>query len=239
VFPPIFVLLAYTVLFFSALGAALMSSGLDRLLANPGDPRAMAEIQALASGPLVRGVTLGYTVVQMILDSFFHGGIVRMRIAAARGEVVRMADMFSGASSFGSMLGLRFVIGAPSLVASALLVVAGALHQPALAEASTALSYVYLLAWLVAVPFGLAFADYFIVDRGQGPFQALRSAFAAPAGDRGNVFGFVLVAGLIAFAGFFACCLGAAASVPYATVCIAVLYTRLTNTAVRQPAFDT
>jgi hypothetical protein len=237
VFAPIFVGLAYLVLLCSGLGAALMSSGLERMLEKP--ERMALEMARLMSGPLVTGVLLGYAVVQMFLDAFFHGGLVRMRIAAARGEAVHMADLFSGASTFGSMLGLRFIVGAPSLAASVLLVVAGVLDQPALRQVSTVLSNLYLLALVVATPFGLAFADYFIVDRGMGPFEAIRSAFAAPSSDRGSVFGAILVIGLIAFAGFFACCLGVVASVPYATVCVAVLYTRLTNTAAPgQPALD-
>jgi hypothetical protein len=191
----------------------------------------------IMTGPLVSSVMLAYTVVQMFLDAFFHGGLVRMRIAAARGEAVHLADMFSGASTFGSMLGLRFVIGAPSLAASVLMLMASVLHQPALTQVSQALNNLYVLALVIATPFGLAFADYFVVDRGEGPFEAIRSAFAAPAGDRGSVFGAILVTGLVAFAGFFACCLGVIASVPYALVCVAVLYTRLTNTAA--PRLDT
>jgi hypothetical protein len=238
VFAPLFVGLAYAALLFGGLGVALMSSGLDRMLEKPPATWNL-EMARIMSGPLLSGVVLGYTVVQMFLDAFFHGGLVRMRLAAARGEVVHMADMFSGASTFGSMLGLRFVIGAPSLVASVLLVVSGVLHQPAIAQVSTALSNLYLLVLVVATPFGLAFTDYFVVDRGQGPFEALRSAFAAPAGDRGNVFGFIIVAGLILIVGAFACCLGLLVTVPYASVCVTVLYTRLTNTAAPRPALDT
>jgi hypothetical protein len=229
-FAPMFGGLVSGAIFFVALAAGILPSGLDRLFEKPASTW-NDEIARAMSAPRVTGVLLAYAIVAIILDSFFRGGLTRMRIAAVRGDAVRFVDLFSGASCFGSMLALRFLLGAPSLAATGLLLVARVLHVPALAGVATAASNLYSLALLVAAPFGLALADFYVVDRKEGPFAALRSAFAAPAGDRAGVFGFILVAGLVAVAGLCCCFLPAIVSWPFGILCIAVLYTRLTNTA--------
>jgi hypothetical protein len=185
------------------------------------------EIERAMSTPGFSAALLVWTAGVTVVDAFFRGGLTRMRVAAARGEPVRFGDVVSGGSCFASMLGLRLLVNAPALVSAALRLAAAVLAAPALASAARTVGNVGGLAVLAAMPFGLAFADCFVADGRRGPLAAIRASFAAPAADRGGAFGFLFVAGIVAVAGFCCCGFGGLVSVPYATVCVAILYVRV------------
>jgi len=233
VFAPVLIGLAMGTLLvvgvFGVVAVVGLPSGLERLLQQPPETWGPG-IQRIVEGPFLYTVILVWAVVGTIIDAFFRGGLARMRIAAARGDAVRMGDMFSGGSCFASMLGLRFIIAAPSLLTTALGLAARVMEVPALIQVSRLLANLATLGIYIAMAFGMAFAELYVADSGQGPIDALRSAFSAPASDRGGVFGFLFVVGLVAIAGLCCCGLGGLVSLPYASVCVALLYTRLTNT---------
>jgi hypothetical protein len=125
------------------------------------------------------------------------------------------------------MLALQFVVTAPSIFISAVGVGARYAHVDVLFTLSNLLGNLWFFCLLLVQALGLATAEYFVVDRGEGPLAAIKSAMTAPSGDRGRVFGFIVVAGLIAIAGAFCCGVPALVTMPYGSVCIAMLYTRL------------
>jgi uncharacterized membrane protein len=83
------------------------------------------------------------------------------------------------------------------------------------------------VAMMILQALGLVLSEYYVVDRNEGPVAAIRSSLSAPSGERGRVFGYLLVTGLVAVAGFFCCGLPAIVTMPYSGVCAAMLYTRL------------
>jgi uncharacterized membrane protein len=98
--------------------------------------------------------------------------------------------------------------------------------QP-LVAISNFLSNIVLFGLLVLQALGLVFAEYLVVDRRQGAIEALKGSLALPSGDRASVFGFFLVVALIAMGGLMCCVFPGIVTMPYAGVCVAVLFTRI------------
>jgi hypothetical protein len=226
---PLLVSLVYTVVALAGFLAIAQSGALPRLDALAQLPPELwaPEMMRVMNSPAIWATLLAWTVGVTVVDSFFRGGLVRLRLAAVRGEPVRFGELFSGGSCFGRMLGLRLLIGAPSLVSSSLRLLAAVTDSAALRSIGEILGNVAGLGLLALLPFGLVLAESFVVDSRRGPVEALRAAFAAPAPDRGGVFGFLILAGLVAFAGLCCCGVGGLVTVPYASACVGVLYVRL------------
>lgn len=177
--------------------------------------------------PTLNASILGWNTVQIFVWAFFGVGLVRMRVAAARGQEVRFGELFSGGSRYLPMLGLQLVTAAPGLAINGLGIAARYAGADMLFTMTNLLGNLWFLVLMLLQGFGLAFAEYFVVDRSEGTIAAIKSAFGAPSGDRGRVFGYLLVTALIAIAGAFCCGLPALVTMPYASVCVAALYLRL------------
>jgi hypothetical protein len=187
----------------------------------------MRTLVVVLQDPTLNAAMVGWNVVSIPAYAFLQPGIVKMRLCAVRNEPVQFGDLFSGGPSFAAMLGVQVVIAGPGLFASTLGVVGRFAGVPGLVQVSSALANIVLVVLMVLQALGLLFAEYLVVDRGQGSIEALKNALALPSGDRGSVFGFFLVVALIAMGGLACCALPGLVTLPYAGICVAMLYTRL------------
>jgi len=73
----------------------------------------------------------------------------------------------------------------------------------------------------------LFFFDYFIVEKGMGPIGALGASWQLAEGNVLNVFGLLLLAGLIAGAGLLVCGIGIIVTVPPAMIAYGYAYKKL------------
>ncbi len=118
-----------------------------------------------ASTPGYLGVMVAGTVVTQVVAAFFNVGLTRIQLDVARGVTPKLETMFSGADRFLPMLGMNFVFFVAVLVGFLLFIVPGVL-----------LCLVYPL------------APYYVVEGGFGPLAALRKAWSASKGQRGELF---------------------------------------------------
>lgn len=197
-----------------------------------GSPRGLA---IAMQDPALNASILGWNFVQIFVYAFLGVGLAKMRLAAVRGEPVRFGALFSGGPRFVSMLGLQLAVTGPSILISGVGVAARFAHVDPLFTASNLLGNLWFLVLLLLQALGLATAEYFVVDRGEGPFAAIKSAMTAPGDERGRVFLTIFSAGLIAIAGVFCCGFPALVTMPYASVCVALLYTKLAPPAPQAP----
>lgn len=185
------------------------------------------ELALAIQDPWLNASILGWSCVQMVMGAFFGVGLARMRLAAVRGQPVRFGELFSGASRFLPMLGLHALVGGPTLLIGGVSVAARLANANLVVVLSNLLGNLWAVALMVLQALGLAMADYFVADRNLGPIGAIKSALTAPGPERGRVFGTLVLVGLIAVAGAFCCALPALVTVPYASVCVALLYTEV------------
>jgi hypothetical protein len=184
-------------------------------------------IAIVLQDPTLNASLLGFQVVVVPAYAFLQAGIVKMRMCAVRNEAVQFGDLFSGGPHFLSMLGVHVLVSGPGLLMNGLGLVGRFAGSMALVNISSLLANVVVFALLVLQALGLVFAEYFVVDRGQGTIDALKSAMALPGGDRGSVLGYFIVVGLIAVGGLMCCAFPGLVTMPYAGVCAAMLFTRL------------
>ncbi len=71
------------------------------------------------------------------------------------------------------------------------------------------------------------FYDYFIVDQGAGPVEALKKSSAATRGAKGKLFVFLIVLGLVNLLGLLCLGIGLFATVPTTMIAIAFVYRKL------------
>jgi hypothetical protein len=206
--------------------AVLSGIGLMVLLHGNLDPTAFQRPEYLVP---IQGGVLVLTVIVLLVQSFFEVGLLRIYLAAARGETPSFGLLFSGGSRYPSMLGLMFLLQIPTLLTGAVRVGGMASRDPALILGTSALYWAASITMLVLLGLGLFFARFFVADGNSGPIQAIKEGWAACAGQRGSVFLFAVVAGLIAMAGGLACCVGFFVTYPFAFVACAVVYTRITG----------
>lgn len=191
---------------------------------------ALGDLRTLAfalQDPVLNAILVGWSLVSIPAYAFLQPGIVKMRLCAVRNEAVQFGDLFSGGPHFLSMLGVHLIISGPGIFMNALAAVGRFAGVKALVSVSNLLANVIMLVFLILQALGLAFAEYFVVDRRQGTIAALKSAMALPGTDRGSVFGYFIVAALIAIGGVMCCGLPGLVTMPYAGVCAAMLYSRL------------
>lgn len=184
-------------------------------------------LQAQLQDPMLNTIILGWNLISVPAYAFLQPGIVKMRLCAVRNEPVQFGDLFSGGPHFLPMLWLQALMSGPGIFMTALGVAGRYAGVMALVSLSGFLANVVLFALLVFQALGLAFAEYFIVDRNQGVMESLKNAWALPGGDRGSVLGYFVIVGLIAVGGMMCCALPGLVTMPYAGVCAAMLFTRL------------
>jgi uncharacterized membrane protein len=151
-------------------------------------------------------------IVLLALSTFFHVGMVRLVLQAARGETVNFSLLFSGADRFWPAFAVVLLQTVLGLVGCALLIIPGL--------------FVYL---------ALSFSNFYVIDARMGPIQAMKASIGVVKVQWGQIFLFWLLSGLVMFAGLLACCVGYFASVPVAQLASAVAFIRISGRGVVPP----
>jgi lipoprotein-releasing system permease protein len=186
------------------LGAALLSVLVVVLGVAYGATRGMVVLLARVAPA---GMTVGRLVplavgisAALLVEAFLRVGLLRMWCAAARGEPVRIRHLVGGGDRFLPLMG--------ALVLRQLAVTVGMLF----------------LAPGILLQLGLSLTEYFVVDRGMPPLQALRASWDATVGKKGRLFLYRLAAGLLLLAGVLAVGVGAVVAWSVVSIGFAVIY---------------
>jgi hypothetical protein len=147
-----------------------------------------------------------------VFQTFFDVGLIRIQCAAARGETLNFATLFSGGSKFLPLLVVKLVLAILIGFFSTCLIVPGIL--------------VFVALWPV---------DYFVVDANQSISDAFKSAWAVTRGQWMPMFLFFLLGFLLYVGGFVACCIGWIATYPLYRVAKAIVFQRITGRGVAMP----
>ena len=147
-------------------------------------------------GPLAVGLGAG-----LLVDVFVRVGLVRVWCAAARGKPVRLRDLAAGGDRFAPLVGalvLRQLVVAVGLVC---LVLPGILLQ-----------------------LGFSLTEFFVVDRGMSPVQAMAASWEATVGKKGRLFLYLLAALPLLLAGYLALLVGSLVAASVVSIGLAVIY---------------
>jgi hypothetical protein len=138
------------------------------------------------------GVSGGSSFLSILLVSFLRPGLIRIYLAAARGQTPVLGDLFSGGPIFLRMLGLQILLSFAYAMGCLLFVVG-----------------------MVFVTLMFCLADFFLVDAEMDVVAAMKASYEATKGQWGNLFIFGLVAFGLVTAGFAACCVGSSSPLPW------------------------
>jgi hypothetical protein len=151
-------------------------------------------------------ISLSASLVAWVVSAFFNVGLIRIWLAVARGLPVDFSVLFGGADRFLPLLGTLFIMGFGIVIGMVFLFVPG-----------------------VILALGLMLATFFVVDQGMSPVDALQASWKATDGQKGKLFGFSFVLGLIVMASAFCCFLPFFAALPTMMVAMSIIYLRLTG----------
>jgi hypothetical protein len=190
--------------------AVLISAFLIATLASMGPgqiPRVLTATGAIEQASIAFfSLSGGTTLLGIIVGAFFRVGLVRINLAAARGQAPNFADLFSGGALFLRMVGLQLLLTVAYMVGCAAFIVG-----------------------MVFVALAFCIADYYAIDADMGVVDAMKASYEATKGQWGNLFVFFLVVFGIAIVGVLACCVGALVAGAVASVAMAIIYTRLSG----------
>lgn len=154
------------------------------------------------------------TVVTTIINAFFRPGLVRIWLAAARGQSPSFGLLFSGFDRFLPMLGLTLLTGVAYSLGFLLLIVPG-----------------------VILMLGFFAAEYYVVEAKMGPIDALKASWETTKGNKGDIM-LLALSGLGLFMlGGLMCCVGIFATFPLFEVAAAASYTRMSGSSPAPPPF--
>ena len=141
-------------------------------------------------------------LIGQLIGIYFSGGLLKMWIAAARGEEVRFASVFLGGRQFVRLLAVSVV-----------------------------LVLVWIPATLaLGIPlWGLMLAPHYVVDGDASVWAALRSSWRATRGHKGMLWVFGLCSLPIYIMGLSLFGIGLTAAVPIVQIALAFIYVRLSG----------
>jgi uncharacterized membrane protein len=138
--------------------------------------------------------------------AYFQGGLTRIWLAVARGETPTFATLFAGADRFVPVLLLNLLMMATLVLGFALLIVPGVI--------------LYL---------GLFASQFYVIDAGMSPVDAMKASWAATRGQKGEIFLLILAGGGLCIAGLLMCCVGVVATFPIYFLATTIVFTRLSG----------
>lgn len=197
-----FVTLVFTYLVAGLPGFAInqVSNQITKGYQDPSDPMAVFQ------EPGFWAITWGFTIPTMIIAAFFQGGLVKVWIAAARGQTPQFGDLFSGGKTFLPILLYSFV---------------------------TQLVFLFSLPLLLIPAFiwscGMSLAEFYMVDEGLGFMDALGKSWRTTSGQKGSIFLFLLAGAGVVILGACACCIGMLVAYPIVFVGLALIYVRISG----------
>jgi uncharacterized membrane protein len=168
---------------------------------------ALRSVIAVAGGVLSQ-------IIAIPLQAFIFSGINQFLLRACRGEKPELNVVFSGGRFFLPMLGGQLLYAMGVGLGIVLCLIPGVILS---------------CGWFLYQPF--------IVDKGLGPVEALTASWRATAGQRGNIFVYLLLSCAVGLAGFAALCIGALIiSVPVLMIANMYVYLKLIGEEPRLPA---
>ncbi len=163
------------------------------------------DIVPAGSGNKIVLQTIGLLIGQ-ISAAFFQGGLVRIWLAVARGDTPAFGTLFSGADRFLPMLALNLMTMLALFLGLALFIVPGVI--------------LYL---------GLFAAQFYVVDAGMKPLEAMKASWSSTRGQKGEILLLTLGGAGLVVLGMLMCCVGTLATVPIYFLSTAIAYTRLSG----------
>jgi hypothetical protein len=121
------------------------------------------------------GLLAGAIPIIFLLTPIFAARLLRMSLTAVRGGTPAVGDLFRGETRYGAMLALMLLQG--------LLI---------------GLGYLLFIVPGVILAIGLYFSAFLVVDQRMGAVDAMKASWELTRGRKGEVFGTVLVFGLVA-----------------------------------------
>ena len=128
------------------------------------------------------------------------------------------------------MLGVMFLKSVITLALplTALGIAFGAGGVEALPVAMVVISV--LMIPVIVISLGLSMAEFYVVDQGMGPVQALKASWSVTSGQKGKIFLLGLISVGVILLGYLACCIGVFAAMPTIQVANAMVYCALSGT---------
>ncbi len=154
------------------------------------------------------------SVVSWVVTAFFRPGLVRIWLAAARGQSPSFGTLFTGFDRFLPMLALTLIMQIAIGVGMALLIVPG-----------------------VILALGFFCAEYFVVEAKMGPIDAMKASWDATKGQKGDVLLLALAGFGLGMLGVLMCGVGMFATFPIFEVAAAAAYTRMSGMEPAPSAF--
>jgi uncharacterized membrane protein len=158
-----------------------------------------------ASGPRV-GLQAAGMMIGQISSAFFQGGLVRIWLAVARGQTPAFQTLFSGADRF-----------LPVLVLNLLMLL------------TLSLGFVLLIVPGVILYLGLFASQFYVIDAGMSPIDAMKASWASTRGQKGEIFLLTLGGFGLAVLGILMCCFGMLVTVPIYVLSTAIVFTRISG----------
>jgi len=165
-----------------------------------------SEASKLSIDLVSASISAGSAALGVVLQALILPGMMLFSLKVARGQPASFDDLLAGVRWFWPMLGATLL--------STLGIYAGAL---------------LCLVPGVVLSLGWWLYPFFIVDRGSGPVEALRSSWQLTLGHKGNLLAYGLLVLGLSLAGLLACCVGVFAVVPLIPLSSAFIYARLSG----------
>lgn len=151
-------------------------------------------------------VEVPLTLLGQLIAQFFAVGMTRSALKASRENTVTFGDFFSTGGRFLPYLAMSILRTLALAVGFLLLIVPG-----------------FILS------FGFINADFYVVDQGLGPVEALKKSWESTDGQKSNIFIFALAEVGITLVGLACCCLGIFVAVPVCLLARSIIYMRLSG----------
>jgi uncharacterized membrane protein len=136
--------------------------------------------------------------------AFFMPGILRLALAAGRGQPVAFGMVFKGGDRFIACLGAMFLVALATDIGIMLCIVPG-----------------------VILGLGLSLTMWLVVDQNMGVIDAMKKSWELTKGQKGAIFVFQLAATGVMLLGELACGVGMLVAMPIIMVASAVVYMRI------------
>jgi hypothetical protein len=185
--------------------------------------------------PLYLLFTFAIAVVPMlIVTSALQGGLLRLVTLLAKGQPAGLGDFFAGFRFALSIFVAQFMVSLLLFLVPNLIGIVVSLILPSLPKVAAG---VVMVAFLVAtvvfyfyVSLSFLLAPCLIVDRDEGPFEALSESGSTMEGRRLVTLAVLFIVGVLLIPAI-ACTLGLGAilAVPYAAMLLAVIYLKATD----------
>lgn len=150
-------------------------------------------------------ISIGVSLLGMLVNTYFHAGLIRLLLRSVRGQDASFGQLFSGGGVYFTLLGANLLMMIGIFAGTLLLIVPG-----------------------IILALGLMLTQYFVVDAGMGPIEAMGASWDAMRGHKGQMFLFGLVCFVIMMVSL-CTCIGIFAAQAVFYVALAIIYTRISG----------